>query len=94
MFYKVFPGKDFQRIRQIGINFMGQNYVGLVQIKNYGYYKDLLADIYYLIKYRPINLLNIKFWVYVLGTLVTPRFILRKVVDYYKLRSAVKIATK
>jgi len=86
MFNRVFSGKEFKRVRKIGINFIGQNYVGLVQIKNYGYYRDLLVDIYYLIKYRLNNLISFKFWVFVLGTLLIPRFILRKMVDYYKLK--------
>lgn len=86
MFNNIFSEKKFERMEKIGTNFMGQNYVGLVQIKNYGYYKDLITDIYYLIKYRPQNLINIKFWFYVLGTLFIPRLILRKMVDYYKLR--------
>ena len=86
MFNNIFSEKKFERMKKIGINFMGQNYVGLVQIKNYGYYKDLITDIYYLMKYRPKNLINIKFWFYVLGTIFIPRLILRKMVDYYKLK--------
>lgn len=84
MFLDIFPEKKFKSVREIGIKHITLNYMGLVQIKNYGYYKDLLVDIYYMIKYRPKNLLNLKFWFFVIGVLVTPRFILRKMVDYYK----------
>jgi len=84
MFQNVFPEKKFDKIRNVGIDHMTKHYVGLVQIKNYGLYKDLITDIYYLAKHRPLNLISPKFWVFVLGSLLIPRFILRKLVDWYK----------
>jgi len=60
------------------------NFICLVQIKNWGTYKALFREIWYYIKYRPINLLRLDFWFFTLGTLLTPRFILRKMVQLYK----------
>ena len=85
MFKNVFIEKKFNNVKNICVDYItSANYVGLVQIKNYGYYKDLLADIFYLIKYRKRNLVNLKFWFYVIGVLLIPRFILRRLVDLYK----------
>lgn len=84
MFQKVFSEKEFDHAREVGIEHITTNYIGLVQIKNYGYFKDLLRDVYYLVKYRPANLLNLKFWSVLLGVLFIPRIILRKMVDFYK----------
>lgn len=60
------------------------NYIGLVQIKNYGYFRDLVSDVYYLIKFRPKNLASPKFWFYILGLLITPKGVLIKLVEIYK----------
>ena len=60
------------------------NYIGLIQIKNYGYFKDLITDIYYLVKFRPINLSSPKFWFYVIGLIFLPRFCIIKLIDFYK----------
>jgi hypothetical protein len=76
--------KDNNYLKNIFINEFTQNYLGLVQIKNYGYYRDLLADIYYLIIFRPQNLLNLKFWFFVLGVLLIPRKILIYMVNVFK----------
>jgi len=65
-------------------NFVARNYVGLVQIKNYGTYWQLLREIGLLVVYRPMNLLSIKFWFYTLTTLVVPRVLLKKMVELYR----------
>ena len=65
-------------------NFLSRNYIGLVQIKNFGGMAKLLTEIFYLIKFRRKNLLSFQFWFFSLGTILTPRFILRKMVSFYK----------
>ena len=65
-------------------NFVAKNYVGLVQIKNFGSYKSLFREIYYLIKLRWLNIFNPRFWLFSIGTIIIPRFILRKLVVIYK----------
>lgn len=65
-------------------NFIANNYVGLIQIKNYGTYPQLLREIWLLIKLKPDNLLNFKFWSYVFITMFTPREVLRWFTNWYK----------
>ncbi|MFA6981847.1 MAG: glycosyltransferase family 2 protein [Patescibacteria group bacterium] len=84
MLSEVFSGDEFKKVRGTSIDHMCQNYVGFLQIKNYGFYKDLLVDIYYLLKFRPQNVFAPKFWVFTLASLLVPRLVLRWVVDNYK----------
>ncbi len=65
-------------------DFIAINYVGLVQLKNFAKYKYLLREIYYLVKFRPKNLINLQFWFFSLGTMIIPAQILIPMVDYYK----------
>jgi glycosyltransferase involved in cell wall biosynthesis len=75
----------FRKLRQYLIrNFVANNYVGLVQIKNFGSYQSLFKEIYYLIKLRWLNIFNPRFWFFSLGTIIMPRFILRRLVVIYK----------
>lgn len=75
-------------------NFIAINYVGLVQIKNYGSYKALLREIILLVKYRKANLLSPVFWFFALLTLITPAFLLKIVTDWYKDAVNLKIIPK
>jgi len=84
MLKMVFPEDKYKNIRNVGIENITKHHIGLVQIKNYGNFKDLLNDILYRIKFNKSNLRSIKFWVYVLGVVLIPKFILRKAVDFYK----------
>lgn len=85
MFENIFSETKFKNIKNICIrNFVAKNYVGLVQIKNYSYFKYLLREIFYLIKYRPINLFNPIFWFFSIGTVIAPPSILIPLVDWYK----------
>lgn len=59
-------------------------YLGLLQIKNYSTYKNVLREIGYLIKFRPQNLLNPQFWMIVILVLITPPQILIRLVDLAK----------
>jgi len=65
-------------------NFISTNFIGLVQIKNFSSYRSLLREIWYLIKFKWINIFNLKFWFFALGTIITPRFLLRKMVVFFK----------
>lgn len=85
MFDSVFSKARFQKVREIAKDHMAQNYLGLIQLKNYG--KDprvLYREIRVLIKARPKNLLSLQFWFFALGTTLTPRPVLRFLVDRYK----------
>lgn len=86
MFRNVFSGDKYKMPREWGIKGIATHFVGLVQLKNYAKPGVLFREIKIMIKSRPRNLLNIKFWFYALGTMLIPRNILRKIVDYYKER--------
>jgi hypothetical protein len=61
-----------------------KNFAGLVQLKNYSTFKNLLREFFILLKLRPVNLLNSKFWFFSLGTILVPKRILIWLVDNYK----------
>lgn len=85
MFNNVFAEKDFEKVRNYCVKeFMGTNYVGLVQIRNYGRYRYLLREIYYLFKYRKENMGDPRFWFFSVGCMVMPRSVLIPLVDIYK----------
>ena len=89
MFEKIFPEKKFESLRKYCLeNFVAINYVGLSQIKNYSRHSlwYTLREIFYLLKFRPRNLLSPIFWAFSLGAILTPRFLLIPIVDWYKKR--------
>lgn len=65
-------------------DFIAVNYVGLVQIKNYSSFSNLLREIYLLLKYRPKNIFSPSCWLFSLGTIIAPPIILIPLVDWYK----------
>lgn len=84
MFTKIYKGKQYRGIRQRCIKHIATHYAGLVQIKNYGPFSALLREIQILIRSYPFNLLQPKFWFYSILVIITPRFILRRLTDWYK----------
>lgn len=86
MFRTVLKGKKYNQPRRWGIDHIGKNYAGLIQIKNYARFPLFYREIGMLIKYRPQNLANPKFWFYVIGLTLIPRSVLIPLVDFYKNR--------
>ena len=85
LFQNVFPEKEFEKIRKYCIkNFVANNYVGLVQIRNYAKYRYLWREIFYLVKYRWDNILSPQFWFFSLGCAIMPASLLIPLVDWYK----------
>ena len=85
MIRNIFPEKKFANVADGLIEgFIARNYVGLVQIRNYSTYKNLLREIGYLVKFRPQNLYSPAFWFFSLGTMILPPVILIPLVDWYK----------
>lgn len=85
MFEKVLKEPKVQKIKKLLIEeFVATNYIGLAQINNFSSQKNLLREIFMLVKYRPQNLLNPKFWFYSLGSIILPPQILLPLVDWYK----------
>lgn len=84
MFNTVYRGNKYRKIREVGIEQMATNFVGLVQLKNFSTFRNLIMEILILVKLRLLNLLNPKFWFFSLGTILIPRKILIWLVDSYK----------
>ena len=61
-----------------------KNFMGLAQIKIYGTYKELFREIKNFAKYRKANLLYPKFYFFAIGSICCPRFILKKMINFYK----------
>ena len=85
MFENNFPEDNFAKLKNYCIkNFVARNYIGLVQIRNYARYLYLLREIWYLLKYRPLNILSLRFWFFSLGCLIMPPLVLIPLTDWYK----------
>jgi glycosyltransferase involved in cell wall biosynthesis len=84
MFNTVYREKKYEEVRKAGIEQTAKNYVGLVQLKNYSTFKNLMREILILIKLRPLNLLSPAFWFFSLGTIIIPTVVLRRLVDFFK----------
>lgn len=83
MINAVFPEREYRLTRHLCLKIVAQNFVGLVQIKNFSTFKNLIREYTIMVMhYRP-NLLNPIFWVFVLGTLFLPRRLLLPLVDWY-----------
>ena len=84
LFNTVFPEGEFERIRTMGKNMIAQNYIGLIQLKNYANSKVLPREILKLIQYRPANIYHPVFLIICMITLCTPKILLRRMTDSYK----------
>jgi len=85
MINEILTEKEHQRFKKYYINnVIAVNFIGLVQIKCYASFSCLLREIWYLLKYRWLNILDLKFWFFSLGCIIVPSSLLAKMVDWYK----------
>ncbi len=84
MFKTVFKEEKYQKVRDIGIKNIATHYTGLVQIKNFGSYRELFREIILHVGYCARSLINPKFYAYALLTIIIPRKILIWLTDNYK----------
>lgn len=85
MFNTVFPEKQFANVKTIAVNHMAQNYLGLIQLKNFAKSpKILYREIYLMLQARVTNLFSPKFWIFAIGTVIIPSKTLTWLVDHYK----------
>lgn len=91
MIETVLPEPRFAAIRRTCRQIVSQNFVGLVQLKNFSSLRILLREYGTMIKEYPRNLLHPIFWVFVLGTLFIPRSLLLSLVDWYGERVAARL---
>lgn len=84
-FESAFPEPRFEAFRRTCIReFVAVNYVGLVQIRNFGKWRYVIREILLLIRLRPKNLFVPGFWFYSLMTVFLPPFMLRPLSEWYK----------
>lgn len=87
LFNSVYPEPEFESIRRLCIrNYVAKNYLGLVQIRNYGRFSWLLREIGMLLRYRPLNFFSLPFWFFSMGCIALPSSVLIKLADWYKKR--------
>jgi glycosyltransferase involved in cell wall biosynthesis len=80
-----YPENDNNELRKyLTQNFVANNYVGLVQIKNFGGLKPLFRELSYMISLDPRNIFKFQFWVYSLASILIPGCILKRMVVVFK----------
>jgi len=84
MFNDILNDKKYDGLRKLLINKVSAEIEGILQIKNYGQKKYYYREVLLYIKYRPMNLLSIRFYMYVLGSLIIPKRLLIKIISHYK----------
>src|SRR3989338_893568 len=65
MYEKVFNGRKYELMKRWGKEHVANNFVGLLQIKNYARKGALEKEIELLLKLKWLNIFNPKFWFYV-----------------------------
>lgn len=95
MLNEVFSEREHQDFKNYFIKkIIASNYIGLVQIRCYSRFRNLLREIWYLLRYRWQNIFDWKFWFFSLGCIFTPKSLLAKMVDWYKNKINSKIIKK
>lgn len=84
MYRTVFRGDKFRMQRKWGVECITSNYVGLVQLKNFAKSGCFTREVLILIKHQPKNLCNLRFLALTVLVFITPKFILIRLVDWYK----------
>ncbi|MBL7150807.1 glycosyltransferase [Candidatus Microgenomates bacterium] len=84
MLNTVYQGDKYQEVKKAAVKQVAANFIGLVQIKNYGTFQYLIREILIMLRLYPLSILNLKFWFFSLGTIFIPRRILIWLVDNYK----------
>lgn len=67
-------------------DFVIKQFPSLIQVKTWGTYRQLLREIYYLVKIHPLNLLDYRLWIFSLASLIIPRKILHNLNRFFKHR--------
>lgn len=85
MFETILSEPEFEELRRRTVqDFLGRDYLGLIQLRNYARYRYLLREIGELIGCRWQNIFSPLFWLFSLGTMLMPPFLLIPLVDWYK----------
>ena len=81
---KVYDGEKYKKVKAYLKKQITTNFIGLVQIKNFSTFKNLIREIIILVKNRPTNLFDFRFWFFSIFTIILPRKFLIYLVDNYK----------
>lgn len=84
MYDTVFASPEYAEARRWGYEHICTNFMGLIQLRNYARPDVLEREIVLLARRWPKNLLDPRFWFFALGARLTPRTLLRHLVDHYK----------
>jgi len=85
MINSVFKEDKFKTLRnKILTDFVAANFIGLIQIRNYGSFYFYIREVKQLIIFNKKNLINYKFWLIFMLTLLTPPVVLRTITDLFK----------
>ncbi|MHB1663653.1 MAG: glycosyltransferase [bacterium] len=84
MFNYILNDKKYNNFKKILVDYSSKKIEGILQIKNFGQTKYYYREILLYIKYRPKNLISIRFWAYTFGSLFIPKRLLIKIISYYK----------
>ncbi len=90
LYETVFAGPEFERQRAWGRKHLTGNFVGLAQLRNFARPGVLRREILFMAREYPANLLNPAFYLFSLGSMLIPRWLLRRLVDAYKNSVAAK----
>lgn len=83
-YLKMWKSSPVEEWKKVGGHELLRDYTSLIQIKNNFRVSAVYQEICNFIKYRPINILAPGFWFYATISLITPRFILRKLPNLYR----------
>jgi glycosyltransferase involved in cell wall biosynthesis len=80
----IYPENKFLLVKKVRIKQISSHYLGLLQIKNFATYKQLLREIFIHVKYYPLSLLRPDFWIIGLAVLIVPKKIVLWLTDNFK----------
>lgn len=84
-YLKMWTTSPVEEWSKVGGEAIQVDFTSLIQIKNYFKTSAVIKECWNFIKLRPMNLFNIGFWFYALISILTPRFILRKLPHLYRI---------
>lgn len=84
MFQANFGDSKYKKIFLSCIKHITTNYIGLIQIKNFSTISHIMKEIHLLFHYRPMNIISIRFWFFVLISIFIPAKVLKNITDWYK----------
>lgn len=73
-----------KKVKNFCINHICRGYVGLLQIKHFSNFKNLIREIFYYIFYRPKNCLNIFFIILIIYCFLIPKNASLMFIDFFK----------